>query len=151
MKAEGLFGVIFPHRGPTLRAFSIIMVVALALIGLACKKSTSTNLVGRYVAERSYGLEFLELKTNGTYVQTFTNSATLRTNAGTWTFKAPTHTLKRALIFDNGFNRPAALVVTNDWQLETKWLFNIWILSDGHAESFTQVTPENQRFIRPPK
>jgi hypothetical protein len=127
-----------------MKGFGIIAVLAVALIGLSCNKPTSTNLVGRYKAERSYGLEFLELKTNGSYVQVFTNSNTLSTNVGTWTLTPPTLTLKSALIFDDGFNRPATRVATNDWHLETKWVFNIWILGDGHAESFVQITPENQ-------
>lgn len=127
-----------------MRMFTVITAVAVASIGLSCNKPTSTNLVGRYKAERSYGLEFLELRTNGTYVQVFTNSTTLQTNIGTWTLQPPTLTLKSALIFDDGLNRPATHVVTNDWRLDTKWVFNIWVLGDGHAESFVQITPENQ-------
>ena len=121
-----------------------IVAIALAMREFVFRKPTPSNLVASYKAERSYGLEFLELRTNGIYVQIFTNSTTVRTNVGTWTLQAPTLTLKAALIFDDGSNRPAATVVTNDWQLATRWLFNIWILGDGRAESFVQITPENQ-------
>ena len=105
---------------------------------LSCKKPTLSNIIGRYTAERPTGLETLELQTNGTYVQIFTNSTTARTNVGAWTLQSPTLTLKSALMFG------ATPITTNDWQLTTKYVFNIWVLGDGQNEAFSQVTPENQ-------
>ena len=88
--------------------------------------------------------ETLELKTNGTYLQVFTNSTVARTNAGQWTFQPPILTLKSALIFDDGFGRPATPVVTNDWKLKARYLINIWVLEDRQNEPFSQVTAGNQ-------
>ena len=84
------------------------------------------------------------MRTNGTYVQVFTKSTVARTNVGQWTFKPPILTLKSALIFDNGFGRPATPVITNDWKLKVRFLFNIWVFEDRQNEPFSQVTAENQ-------
>ena len=127
-----------------MRTTTLIALVALACAALSCKKATPTNIAGRYTAERPHGFETLELKTNGTYVQVFTNSTLARTNVGQWTFQPPTLTLKSALIFDDGFGRPATPIVTNDWQLKVRYLINIWVFEDRQNEPFSQVTPENQ-------
>lgn len=126
-----------------MRAFTFITMLAVACTGLSCKKAKSTDLPGRYTSDRSHGLESLELKADGTYVQVFTNSTLVRTNVGQWTFQPPTLTLS-ALLFDDGFDHPVSAVVTNDWQLNVTRLLKIWVLSDRHAQSFSQVTPENQ-------
>lgn len=126
---------------------NLIATLALICAALSCKKATPptpTNIAGRYTAERPHGFESLELATNGTYMQVFTNSAVARTNVGQWTFQAPILTLKSALIFDDGFGRPAAPVVTNDWKLKVRYLFNIWVFEDRQNEPFSQVTPDNQ-------
>lgn len=127
-----------------MRTSTFITVLALAFITGACKKATPAGLAGSYTAERSHGFEFLELRTNGTYVQIFTNITVARTNTGQWSYQSPTLTLKSALMFDDGFNRPASPVVTNDWRLKVRWLFNIWVFEDRQAEPFSQVTSENQ-------
>jgi hypothetical protein len=127
-----------------MRTLAFIMTVALACSGLSCKKAKSTDLPGRYTSDRSHGFESLELQTNGNYVQVFTNSTLVRTNVGQWTFQPPMLTLKGALVFDDGFNRPAATVVTNDWQLKVSRMINVWIFEDRQAQPFSQVTAENQ-------
>ena len=127
-----------------MRTITLIGVLVLACAALSCKKATSANIVGNYTAERPHGFERLELKTNGTYVQVFTNSTLARTNVGQWTFQPPTLTLKSALIFDDGVGRPATPIVTNDWQLKVRYLINIWVFEDRQNEPFSQVTPENQ-------
>ena len=132
------------HIRRGLRTISFIVVTAVACTTLSCKKATSTNIAGRYTAQRPHGFESLDLRTNGTYVQVFTNSNLARTNAGQWTFQPPILTLKRALMFDDGFGRPATPVVTNDWKLNVRYLFNIWVFEDRQNEPFSQVTAENQ-------
>jgi hypothetical protein len=127
-----------------MRAFTFIAFTAALFGGVSCKKATSNNLPGRYTSDRSHGFESLELKSDGTYVQVFTNSTLARTNVGQWTFKPPTLTLKSALMYDDGFNRPAATVATNDWPLKVRRLFNIWVFEDRQAQPFSEVTPENQ-------
>jgi len=127
-----------------MRTTSFIAILVLTCTGLSCKKATSTNIAARYTAERPHGFELLELQTNGTYVQVFTNSTLARTNVGQWTLEPPILTLKSALMFDDGFGRPATPVVTNDWKLKVRYLFNIWVLEDRQNESFSQVTTENQ-------
>jgi hypothetical protein len=47
-------------------------------------------------------------------------------------------------MFDDGFNRPAATFLTNDWKLKVRYLINIWVFEDRQNEPFSQVTPENQ-------
>ena len=127
-----------------MRTTTAIMVLALACTAISRKKPTTTNIAGRYTAQRPHGFETLELQTNGSYVQVFTNSTLARTNVGQWTFLPPTLTLKSALIFDDGFGRPATPVVTNDWLLKVRYLFNIWVFEDRQNEPFSQITPENQ-------
>ena len=127
-----------------MRTTSVIAIVTLACTGMSCKKATSADIVGRYTAQRPHGFESLELKTNGTYVQVFTNSTLSRTNVGQWTFQQPILTLKSALMFDDGFGRAATPVVTNDWKLKVRYLINAWIFEDRQNEPFAQVTPENQ-------
>jgi hypothetical protein len=127
-----------------MRTTTYIVTVALACAVISCKKATSTNIAGRYTAQRPHGFESLDLATSGTYMQVFTNSTVARTNVGQWTFQPPILTLKSALIFDDGFGRPASPVVTNDWKLKVRYLFNIWVFEDRQNEPFTQVTPENQ-------
>jgi hypothetical protein len=121
-----------------MRTKNLIAIFLLSCTALSCKKPTSANIIGRYTAERPNGFEMLELQTNGTYVQVFTNTTTARTNVGVWTLQPPTLTLKRALMFG------APSVATNDWRLTTKYVFNIWILGDGQSEAFSQVTADNQ-------
>ena len=133
------------HSGVgSMRASTFIVFLALVCAALSCKKATSTNIAGNYTAERPHGFETLELKTNGIYVQVFTNRTLARTKVGQWTFQPPTLTLKRALLFDDGFGRPATPVVTNDWQLNVRHLINIWVLEDRQNEPFSEVTLENQ-------
>ncbi len=127
-----------------MRTTTTIAIFALVCAALSCKKPTTTTITGRYTAERPHGFETLELQTNGTYVQIFTNSTLARTNVGQWTFQPPILTLKSALIFDNGFGRPATPVITNDWKLKVRFLFNIWVFEDRQNEPFSQVTAENQ-------
>jgi len=127
-----------------MRNIALIAVLVLACAALSCKKATSANIAANYTAERPHGFETFELKTNGTYGQVLTNSTLARTNAGQWTLKPPTLTLKSALMFDDGFGRPATPVVTNDWQLKVRFLISIWLLEDRQNEPFSQVTPENQ-------
>jgi hypothetical protein len=127
-----------------MRTFTFITAVMLGLVSVSCKQATSPDLAGSYTAERSHGFELLDLKTNGTYVQIFTNVSVARTNTGQWSYQPPTLTLKSALMFDDGFNRPASPVVTNDCKLKVRRLFNIWVFEDRQAEAFSQVTPENQ-------
>jgi hypothetical protein len=127
-----------------MRTITLIAALVLVCAALSCKKATSTNIAGNYTAQRPYGFETLELKTNGTYMQVFTNSALARTNFGQWSFQAPTLTLKSALVFDDGFGRQATPIVTNDWQLKVRYLINIWVFEDRQNEPFSQVTPENQ-------
>ena len=119
-----------------MRASTFAAILALACSGFSCRKAKSTDLPGRYTAERSHGFESLELKTNGTYLQVFTNSTLARTNVGLWTFQPPTLTLKGALMFDDGFDLPASPVVTNDWQLKVRYLINIWVFEDRQAQPF---------------
>src|SRR5262249_54060637 len=97
-----------------------------------------------YTAQRPHGFETLELMTNGAYVQVFTNSSTARTNVGQWTLQPPTLTLKRAIIFDDGFGHPAIPLVTNDWKLKVRYLFNIWPFEARQNEPFAQISAENQ-------
>ncbi len=127
-----------------MRTTALVGTIAFSCATLSCKKASSMNIVGRYTAERPHGFESLELATNGTYVQVFTNSTVLRTNVGQWTFQPPILTLKSALIFDDGFGRPATPVLTNDWKLKVRYLINIWVLEDRQNEPFSQVTAENQ-------
>lgn len=133
-----------PRALAAMRTTSFITILALACIAVSCKKPTSADIAGRYTAERPHGFESLELGTNGTYVQVFTNSTVARSNAGQWTFQPPILTLKGALLFDDGFGRPATPVVTNDWKLKVRYLINIWLLEDRQNEPFSQVTSENQ-------
>jgi hypothetical protein len=127
-----------------MRTTTFVATVVLACTALSCKKATTSNIAGRYTAERPHGFESLELATNGTYVQVFTNSTLVRTNVGQWTFQQPVLTLKSALIFDDGFGRPATPVVTNDWKLKVRYLFNILVFEDRQNEPFSQITAENQ-------
>jgi hypothetical protein len=127
-----------------MRTITLITAFVLVCAVVSCKKATSANIAGNYTAARPHGFETLELKTNGTYVQVFTNSTLARTNFGQWTFQPPTLTLKSALMFDDGFGRPATPVVTNDWKLSVRYLINIWVLEDRQNEPFSQVTAENQ-------
>jgi hypothetical protein len=127
-----------------MRAWSFIALVAMACTTLSCKKATSMNIVGRYTAQRPHGFETLELMTNGAYLQVFTNSTMVQANIGKWTLQPPILTLKSALIFDDGFGHPAIPLVTNDWKLMVRYLFNIWVFEDRQNESFAQVTAENQ-------
>jgi len=127
-----------------MRTKTLIALVVLACTPLSCKKATSSNIAGRYKAARSHGFESLELVANGTYVQIFTNRSFAQTNIGQWTFQPPVLTLKSALMFDDGFNRPATPVVTNDWKLKVRYLFNIWVFEDRDNEPFSQITAENQ-------
>src|SRR5258708_11843662 len=127
-----------------MRTITLIPALVLACAVVSCKKATSANIVGNYTAQRPHGFERLELKTNGTYVQVFTNSTLVRTNVGQWAFQPPTLTLKSALMFDDGFGHPATPVVTNDWQLKARFLINIWVFEDRQNEPFSQFTPENQ-------
>ncbi len=127
-----------------MRVRNFIATLALACTALGCKKATPTNIAGRYIAQRPHGYESLVLATNGTYVQIFTNATLARTNVGQWTFQPPILTLKGALMFDDGFGHPATAIVTNDWNLKVRYLFNIWVFQDRQNEPFSQVTPENQ-------
>ena len=127
-----------------MRNITLIAPLVLACAALSCSKATPTSLAARYAALRPHGFETLELKTNGTYVQVFTNSTLVRTNIGQWTFRPPILTLTNALLFDDGFGRPASPVVTNDWQLKARHFLNIWLLEDRQNEPFSEVTPENQ-------
>ena len=127
-----------------MKSFAFVLFVGVACAGLSCRKAKTTDLAGRYTADRSHGFESLELKADGTYVQVFTNSSVARTNIGQWVFQPPTLTLKNALVFDDGSNHPVAAVLTNDWQLKVTRLLNIWVFEDRQAQPFTQVTPENQ-------
>ncbi len=75
-----------------MRTFAFILMLATAGTGLSCKKAKSTDLPGRYTADRSHGFESLELEADGSYVQVFTNRTLARTNVGQWTFQPPTLT-----------------------------------------------------------
>ncbi len=132
------------YRSVAMGTTRVLVLLVLSCTVLSCKKATSVNLAGRYTAERPHGFELLELGTNGTYVQIFTNTSLARTNLGQWTFQQPILTLKGALMFDDGFGHPATPIATNDWQLKPRYLFNIWVLEDRQNEPFSQVTPENQ-------
>src|SRR5262245_34723934 len=117
-----------------MRTTTAIAIIALACTTLSCQKPTTTSIAGSYNALRPHRFETLELQTNGTYVQVCTNSTLAQTNVGQWTFQSPTLTLKSALIFDDGFGRPATPVLTNDWKLKVSYLINVWVFEDRKNE-----------------
>src|SRR5258708_2770769 len=98
---------------------SLAMAISLLLVGASCSKPKSSDVPGRYQANRGYGVETLHLRIDGTYDQVFASAAITRTNSGHWKFDAdrPSLFLYDALLFDDGFGHQASLVVTSVWCL----------------------------------
>jgi hypothetical protein len=92
------------------------------------------------VAHIWYGDEMLDLKADGTYLEVLTTRTTSRTNSGTWQFQPIPRivVLKSALIFDDGFGKPAAMIVTNDWTLNLTNILSIIMLDDQQAQPFSK-------------
>src|SRR5436853_5658763 len=85
----------------------------------ACSKPAASDVPGVYSARRSYGIEMLHLRTDGSYEQAFTSHGIARTNSGKWTFHPEKSFvgLDDALIFDDGWGRQGSIVRTSTWGL----------------------------------
>jgi len=86
------------------------LLSALALLIAACGNiSNQTDLVGRYVCVHSFGIEILDLRKDGTYLQAVLIDRQPRplANSGRWSFDAPGAALKldSALLVTDGFGR----------------------------------------------
>ena len=128
------------------RIRSYTAVTAVALLAFSCKKPQPYQIPGPYNRFRTQGQEWLDLLTNGTFVQVYSNAALARTNAGRWAFQPepPTLVLKGALVIDDSPGHPTAFTVTNAWKLKTRRLAGLILFEDPDKEPFAQVTPENQ-------
>lgn len=124
-------------------ALRLAPAVFLVLFVVSCSKPTASEVPGRYQANRGYGVESLHLRPDGSYDQVFTSATTNRTNSGRWKFdnERPQVFLYDALIFDDGFGRPASLVETSVWAVRVEKFAGQISLPFGESESFKKQKP----------
>jgi hypothetical protein len=88
----------------------ILIAISLGLLGSCQMGITRSELPGRYRVQYPYGVEELELQSNGVYVQTIklNREDAPATNTGRWEYQEGSVLLTDPLLVDDNFGKPRA-------------------------------------------